>query len=56
MEVATHQCYLQSEKKYKQTDDENTLLPLHVFFDIESMQVDGKHVPNLELAETATDV
>ena len=29
--------------------------PLHVFFDIESMQVEGRHVPNLVVAETEDD-
>ena len=29
--------------------------PLHVFFDIESMQVEGRHVPNLVVAETEFD-
>ena len=29
--------------------------PLHVFFDIESMPVEGRHVPNLLMAEMETD-
>ena len=29
--------------------------PLHVFFDIESMQVEGRHVPNLVVAKTEDD-
>ena len=29
--------------------------PLHVFLDIESMQVEGRHVPNLIVAETEND-
>ena len=36
-------------------DDDEPLQPLHVFFDIESMQVDGRHVPNLVVGETADD-
>ena len=29
--------------------------PLHVFFDVENMQVEGRHVPNLIEAETETE-
>ena len=36
-------------------DVDERIPPLHVFFDIESMQVEGRHVPNLVVAETKTD-
>ena len=36
-------------------DVDEPVPPLHVFFDIESMQVEGRDVPNLIEAETETD-
>ena len=36
-------------------DPDEPVPPLHVFFDIASMQVEGRHVPNLIEAETETD-
>lgn len=36
-------------------DDDEEKEPLHVFFDIECMQEDGRHVPNLVVAETEKD-
>ncbi|XP_068720877.1 uncharacterized protein [Montipora capricornis] len=42
-----------NEDDDEEEDDEEP--PLHVFFDIESMQVEGRHVPNLVVAETEDD-
>ena len=36
-------------------DPDEPVPPLHILFDIESMQVDGRHVPNLIKAETEND-
>ena len=36
-------------------DPDEPVPPLHVFFDIESMQVEGRHVPNLIVAKTEMD-
>ena len=36
-------------------DPDEPVSPLHVFVDIESMQVEGRHVPNLIVAETEND-
>ena len=36
-------------------DDDEPVPPLHVSFDIERMQVDGRHVPNLVVAETESN-
>ena len=38
-----------------QDNDAEESPPLHVLFDIESMQVEGRHVPNLVVAETEAD-
>ena len=37
------------------SESEEEKEPLHVFFDIESMQTDTRHVPNLVVAETEFD-
>ena len=44
------------EEEENDEDDEKTQKPpVHVFFDIESMQVNGRHVANLVVAETDED-
>ena len=54
VDVRRHRCYLQKEKPPMEPEDDNPPVPLHVFFDIECMQVHGNHVPNLVVAETET--
>ena len=39
----------------EETDDGELILPSHVFFNIESMQVDGCCVPNFMVGEMAND-
>ena len=56
VDIQHHRCFLQKEKPSIEIDDRDdpSLPPLHVFFDTESMQVNGNHVPNLVVAETET--
>ena len=58
----THRCFIQTapkpqanKKKRKRTTEtvpEDEVPPLHVFFDIEAMQPQEKHIANLVVAET----
>ena len=41
-----------AEPPASEDEDEQDLPPLHVFFDIEAMQPQGKHIANLVVAET----
>ena len=59
VDVRHHRCFLQKEvppidrtDDEEEEDDDNDKPALHVFFDIKSMQVEGRHVPNLVVAET----
>ena len=61
----THRCFIQTapkpqanKKKRKRTTEtvpEDEVPPLHVFFDIEAMQPQEKHIANLVVAETEAD-
>ena len=63
----THRCFIQTapkpqdQKKRKrkrgttETAPDDDLPPLHVFFDIEAMQPQEKHIANLVVAETEDD-
>ena len=60
----THRCFIQTapkpqanQKKRKRTTDTTPedQPPLHVFFDIEAMQPQEKHIANLVVAETEDD-
>ena len=48
MEIRTHRCYIQVASPPKEEENQ----ALHVFFDNESRQKDGQHVPNLVVAKT----
>ena len=47
--IEGHQCHIQPEPLPEL--DEDTVLPLHVFFDIECRQEGGQHTPNLLVCE-----
>ena len=45
-----------ADEEEKENEDRDSKETLHVFFDIECMQEDGRHVPNLVVAETESNV
>ena len=47
--VDTHRCFIQKETLPEQ--DEDHVLPLHIFFDIECKQGRNRHVPNLVVCQ-----
>ena len=51
VEIQSHRCFVQVAPP----QDETTPPPFHVFFDIESRQEDGQHIPNLVVAETEVE-
>ena len=51
--IDTHRCYVQ--KATLEEPDEDTVPPLHVFFDIEAKQGRTKHIPNLLVCQRSDD-
>ena len=51
--MQSHRCFVQVAPPPPQDDIASA--PFHVFFDIESRQEDGQHIPNLVVAETEVE-
>ena len=55
-DISQHKCFVQTlEQMIAKGSYVEELEALHIFFDIEAMQVEGRHIPNLLIAETDVD-
>ena len=52
VDIQTHRCFIQVAPPQ---EEDAAPQPFHVFFDIESRQEDGQHIPNLVVAETEVE-
>ena len=52
VDIQTHRCFVQVAPPQ---EEDAAPQPFHVFFDIESGQEDGQHIPNLVVAETEVE-